>query len=128
MGSYSDWEQRQLDETPPEKLRVGTEGPRIERPKQPVEAHVFFHGVEYPQYFQGFGLKEGMTDVATGFGESEKYALEDALESLAQNGWDTGAIESMLHDYHFSKEVPRKVLEADEDGDGPWVYISVDVR
>ncbi len=54
------------------------------------------HGKEYSQYFQGAGLAfTAFTDLATGAGFTEKEALEDALEQLAQNDWDTDCLEKL---------------------------------
>ncbi len=51
------------------------------------------HGVEHSQYFQGAGTGN-FDDVATGIGNNAEEAFNDALDSLAQNGWDVSEIES----------------------------------
>ena len=50
------------------------------------------HGVMYPDYFQGAGVMPECywETVATGVGETEREALDDALESLAQQDWLIG--------------------------------------
>lgn len=57
------------------------------------------HGVEHCQYFQGDGISfTEYTDCATGCGNSAYDALEDALEQLASNGWDTETIPNEMSD------------------------------
>lgn len=47
------------------------------------------HGPEHAQYFQGHGIAlTRYTDSATGCGSTPGEALEDALDMLAQNGWE----------------------------------------
>ena len=51
------------------------------------------HGFEGEQYFQGCGLSfTEFEDVATGCGDTIKAAFEDALDSLAMNGWDVESV------------------------------------
>lgn len=61
--------------------------------KSPVVLHlgdfqVECLGVEYPDYFQGYGLgpNSEYTDCAYGIGNTEAEALEDCLEMMAQSG------------------------------------------
>jgi hypothetical protein len=47
------------------------------------------HGPEHSQYFQGCGVSgTKYDDVVTGIGNTPAEALSDALDSLAQNGWE----------------------------------------
>ena len=62
--------------------------------KQITEYQILFHGIEHSQYFQGCGTYgTPFDDVATGTGDTKSEALQDALESLAQNDWDTSELE-----------------------------------
>ena len=51
-----------------------------------AEYEVESHGVDHAQYFHGSSAEE-YDDSALGVGWSEREAFEDAMESLAQNGW-----------------------------------------
>ena len=65
--------------------------------KTPEDFEVIDHGVDHEQYFQGCGVScTEFTACATGVGESAHDALEDALESLAQDEWDTSKINNQL--------------------------------
>lgn len=59
-------------------------------------------GVEYPDYFQGYGLgpKSDYSDCCYGIGDTEAEALEDCMEMLAQSG----SIE-------FDEETERRIRE-----------------
>ena len=54
--------------------------------------------VDSSSYWQGAGTAfTDYTDLATGIGESERDALDDALEQLAMSGWDvTGDVRDAL--------------------------------
>lgn len=94
--------------------------------KKIQDYRVVQHGVCDCQFFQGHGIScTSWADCATGCGYTEQEALEDALESLAQNGWDTGAIGDKLDD----KQNVSDVLDIDdyEDCDS-YFYVSVDVK
>ena len=81
------------------------------------------HGVEDSSHFQGHGT--AMTkwdDCATGAGSSERGALEDALEQLAQMG------------YEIPEDLEAEVAKASDKDDVPeeaeesFHYVSVDVN
>lgn len=58
-----------------------------------VAFEIVDHGIESSQYFQGCGTTfTDYTDVATGIGDDFKEALDDALESLAQAGWNVDIV------------------------------------
>lgn len=53
------------------------------------EFRVHCHGIDGSQYFPGHGLWGGsFQDCATGIGDTEAEAFEDALDQLASNGWE----------------------------------------
>ena len=57
--------------------------------KTVVEFEMVDHGIENSQYFQGCGLSHtDYDDIATGIGNDPAEAIDDALESLAQNDWE----------------------------------------
>lgn len=86
------------------------------------------HGVEHSQYFQGCGVSfTPYTDVATGIGSTPKEALDDALDSLAQNDWDTEAIDQSDEYVGMDDTIPPE-LEEQEDGEPPECYCYVSVR
>lgn len=54
------------------------------------------HGLENPQYFQGCGVSfTEFVTCSTGIGDNPAEALDDALDSLAQEGWDTEGNEEL---------------------------------
>ena len=71
------------------------------------------HGVNHSQYFSGCGISyTAFNDIATGIGDNPNEALQDALESLAQNDWDVSTITEEL-----SKISEIAKVEDDEDGE-----------
>lgn len=92
------------------------------------------HGIEWSDYFQGCGTAfTEYSDVATGCGEDYESALEDALESLAQNGWDVESVKPGEHDddsvtawIERNREPENEGTEY--DGETPNYYVSVRVR
>lgn len=61
--------------------------------KTPKDYEILSHGIEHSQYFQGCGTAfTEFTDVATGIGDTEAEAFEDALDMLVQQDWDTEGI------------------------------------
>lgn len=78
------------------------------------------YGVDNPQYFRGAGCDE-FEDSAVGVGNSEREAVSDALESLAQNGWDTSTIDATLAKYSDADAVSKVIADAfrDEVGTEP---------
>ena len=79
------------------------------------------HGIDHAQYFQGCGVSHTkFSDVATGCGDNPAAALSDALETLAQDGWDVSKVEASAEGIDYLKaEKPsaydeaRAQLEAD---------------
>src|ERR1035438_5584528 len=73
--------------------------------KTVVEFEMVDHGIENSQYFQGCGLSHtDYDDIATGIGNDPAEAIDDALESLAQNDWDVEGMEKRI----LAQEFPRK--------------------
>ena len=51
------------------------------------------HGIDHAQYFRGCGIsRTKFTGCATGCGDNPAEALADALETLAQDGWDVSKV------------------------------------
>lgn len=79
------------------------------------------HGINHAQYFQGCGVsRTKFTDVATRCGDNPAEALADALETLAQDGWDVSKVEASAEGVAYAKAVKpsasdeaRAQLEAD---------------
>jgi hypothetical protein len=94
--------------------------------KTPTKARVIFHGEDHSQYFPGHGLW-GTTykECATGIGTSEKQALDDALEQLAQNDWDIDALCALDEFKESAGDVSEKEIE--QHHDEWWLWVSVDV-
>lgn len=97
-----------------------------------TDYHITDHGVEHCQYFRGHGIScTKWEDCATGCGETPHEALEDALDCLAQNGWD---VESIVNDQPDDEEhTVAHALDLDYDNEEDcetechW-YVSVDVK
>lgn len=79
-------------------------------------------GVEHEQYFQGCGISHSKWDeVASGVGSTPMEAYEDALDSLAQNGWDTETLPQDGEGLSKKSEIP-------EDGEDLHHYVCVYVK
>jgi len=99
-----------------------------------TDYEIICHGIERSDYFQGCGTAfTEFTDVATGIGSSEKEALEDALDQLAQSDWNTESNPDLRTD--IGRADYTDVIDefdddddGDEDYDAPSVYVSVRVR
>ena len=62
------------------------------------------HGINLIQYFQGCGVsRTKFTDVAKGCGDNPAEALADALETLAQDGWDVSKVEASAEGVAYLK-------------------------
>jgi hypothetical protein len=105
------------------------------------------HGIEGASYFQGCGTSHTQyTDVATGNGNNPAEAIDDALESLAQQGWDSEDLEARIKEQEGWKEFPTSpdvethLIDvnpddySDEDGEfigedcDTYYYVSIRVR
>jgi hypothetical protein len=94
----------------------------VSNAKTVAEYEIVDHGVEHNQYFQGCGTAfTRFTDVATGVGDDPQAALDDALESLAQSGWDVEEIFNAA-----GRDYPTTNIQ-DETGELGY-YVSVRVR
>jgi len=92
-----------------------------------TDFEVIRHGVDNAQYFQGCGIAFTVfSDVSTGIGATEQEALEDALDSIAQNTWDTSTLEDN-EDFQVAKAeiIAEKYVVKDE---GMYWYVSVRVK
>lgn len=94
--------------------------------KVPVEFRILNHGINNEQYFQGHGVSfTKFKECATGIGHTPSEAFEDALDSLAQNGWDTDTIRNSEEG---KKTLDDKRTNSDLDAEGFYWYVSVDVK
>jgi hypothetical protein len=101
------------------------------REKTIVEFEVRDHGIEHEQYFQGCGLAfTEFEDVATGMGDNPAEAIDDALESLAQQGWETEGMEKrILADFLPGKrKLPTRPRVTSKHGDECHYYLSIRVK
>lgn len=94
-----------------------------------TEYDIITHGVAWPDYFPGCGLAwTHYDDVATGIGNSEREAAEDALEQLAQASWATDSNPGLAAEVNALSEVDE-IIDEDNDGeDQPYVYVSIRVK
>ena len=92
-----------------------------------VAFEIVDHGIQNAQYFQGCGTSfTDYTDVATGIGDTFSEALDDALENLAQTGWNVDIVvpdegtddgTSVQTKRDQEKEEERAALFDDDDQD-----------
>jgi hypothetical protein len=89
-----------------------------------TDYEVVDHGVEGAQYFQGCGVAlTKYSDVATGCGDSFADALDDALESIAQQqGIDVEDLEARINADGNAVSDGETVPEDAEDC---YYYVSV---
>ncbi len=89
---------------------------------------VLFHGVENSQYFQGCGVScMEYDDVATGIGNNPAEAIDDALESLAQQGYETEGMEKRICRDIGKRKLPlRPAVKASEED--CYYYASIRVK
>lgn len=81
------------------------------------------HGVEYSNYFQGCGISfTQYKDIATGIGHSAYEAIDDALELLAQNYWDTKSNLDLIEE---ARKMGKTKIIPQED---LWYHVSVRVK
>jgi hypothetical protein len=105
------------------------------------EYSIEVYGLDMPSYFPGAGLAfTKYDDIATGIGDSEQEAAEDALEQLAQGDWDTESNAELLAEVKTLDDTDEVVAAEDEfkaanDGAGydefdetPSVYVSIRVK
>ena len=86
--------------------------------KQVADYEIIDHGIENSQYFQGCGTSyTDFEDVATGIGDSPADAIDDALESLAQQGWETEQLEKRILADNGWKAFPTTPSVSDELSD-----------
>ena len=79
------------------------------------------HGIETSQYFQGCGVAfSRFTDVVTGCGNDYAEALDDALESMAQNNID---VESFDDEVANAKN--HEIESVPPDAEDCYYYVSI---
>ena len=73
-----------------------------------VEFEVIDHGIENEQYFQGCGVAfTSYANVATGIGNNPAVAIDDCLEQIAQNGFETEGMEKRILADIGKRKMPR---------------------
>ena len=93
--------------------------------KMITEFEIVNHGIDGEQYFQGCGVTfTPFDDVATGIGDTEKEALEDAIDLLAQNGWEI----SVELEEEVKKANNKNTLSEEESEGEMHYYVSVRVK
>lgn len=98
--------------------------------KKITDYSVIDHGVENSQYFQGCGVAfTKFEDVSTGIGDTYDQALDNALDSLAQNDWDVEGI--FDKEKNSSSKSVEDVIKAEfntEPNEDTYWYVSVRVK
>jgi len=98
-----------------------------------IESEVITHGIEHEQMFQGCStLFSNFEDCATGCGNDAGEAFDDALECLAQNGWDIKKLECERpnpEEYESVLEMMNKTHPLEEEDFSSYhFYVSVRVK
>lgn len=108
--------------------------------KEIAEFELVDHGIENSQYFQGCGLSHTeYEDCATGIGDNPAEAIDDALESLAQGGWETDGMETRIMASEGWESLPvvpsvrvewrdDSDYETDNSPDEVYCHVSIRVR
>lgn len=92
--------------------------------KTPTDFRITYYGIDHEQYFQGHGLfGTKWSDCAVGIGNCNREALDDALESLAQNDWDVETLWNLI--IAQSAKPEDKPDDLDED---MHYFVAVDVK
>lgn len=111
-----------LDDTT--MMEIETKGRDTMKPISEFE--VVDHGIDYEQYFPGCGLScTEYTDIATGIGDTPEEAIDDALEQLAMNDWDTEGMEGRIEESSDAGMSRERVTAEDEDC---HYYLSIRVK
>ena len=93
-----------------------------------LDFHVEFLGIEFPDYFQGYGLgpHSPYTHCTYGIGDTEEEALEDCLEIMSQEIDLTKEDEARIRtDYSgnlANKTTAAKALGYESETDYPAYY------
>ena len=73
------------------------------------EFEIVDHGIEHEQYWQGCGLTfTAYEDIATGIGEDFAEAVGDALDALAENGWNVKGMEKRICKAIGKRSLPKR--------------------
>jgi len=73
------------------------------------EFEIVDHGIEHEQYWQGCGLTfTAYEDIATGIGEDFAEAVGDALDALAENGWNVDGMEKRICKAIGKRSLPKR--------------------
>ena len=94
-------------------------------------------GVEYPDYFQGYGLgpNSAYQSCTYGIGDTEEEALDDCLEMMAQTGeFDfTDSDEKRIREAFGACDSSTTVADYldldesadDDDGESAWFHVGI---
>lgn len=101
-----------------------------------VEFELVDHGIEHEQYFQGCGVScTQFESVATGIGDNPAEAIDDALESLAQQDYETEDMEMRILAQEFTgnsrrpkRKLPTKPCVGRKHSEDCHYYVSIRVK
>lgn len=96
-----------------------------------IEFEVIDHGIEHEQYFQGCGLSHSeFTDIATGCGNDPREAVDDALDQLAMNDWETEGMEKRIvaQEMPGKRVIPSRPAVTTKHGEECHYYLSIRVK
>jgi hypothetical protein len=87
----------QLLENEPDEVNPREYLGKVEFRKIARSYRIVDHGLMFSDYFSGHGRSyTDWEDCATGYADDVKEAVNEALEMLAENGWDLSVIEPQI--------------------------------
>ena len=96
--------------------------------KTVVEFEIVDHGIAHEQYFQGCGVAfTEFDEVVTGIGDNPAEAIDDCLEQMASNGWETDGMEARIiaQELPGKRTLPKTPRVLRKHGDEAHYYLSI---
>jgi len=93
------------------------------------EFELIDHGMEHSQYFQGCGIAfTRFAYVVTGIGDTPADAIDDCLEQIAMNGFDTEGMEARIMEQEGWDALPETPDRQAIYGSIEDIYYHVSIR
>lgn len=97
----------------------------VKTPKRITAYEIINHGADHSQYFQGCGVSHtSFEHVATGVSVNAKEAYEDAIEGIAQMGYDVSTLPTRPRGIRQTDAV----RDSEETDNEVHYYVSIRVR
>jgi hypothetical protein len=87
------------------------------------------HGIGHPKYFQGCGVAfTSFENVVTGIGDNPAAAIDDCLEQIAQDGFETKGMEARIMEQKGWEALPTTPDVQTIYGNIEDIYYHVSIR